>query len=132
MKSRLSRQRILSQLETATQCLTYSMCQFEAPGGSSLLKLLVTDLWTLLWTILFMHLTRLSSPLLSKNICSVLNVKSRLLRQHILSQLETTVQYSTLTMYMLDLPPSYHTVIISSSIKRRIEMRFCLISSLLK
>ena len=44
VKSRLSRQRILSQLETAAQCLTYSMCQFEAPGGSSLLKLLVTDL----------------------------------------------------------------------------------------
>ena len=64
VKSRLSRQRILSQLETAAQCLTYSMCQFEAPGGASLLKLLVTDLWTLLWTILLMHLTRLSSPLL--------------------------------------------------------------------
>ncbi len=94
-----SRQRILSQLETAAQCLTYSMCQFEAPGGSSLLKLLVTDLWTLLWTILLMHLTRLSSPLLPKKICSVLNVKSRLSRQHILSQLETTVQYSTHTMY---------------------------------
>ena len=99
VKPRLSRQRILSQLETAAQCLTYSMCQFEAPGGASLLKLLVTDLWTLLWTILLMHLTRLSSPLLSKKICSVLNVKSRLSRQHILSQLETTVQYSTHTMY---------------------------------
>ena len=37
VKSRLSRQRILSQLETAAQCLTYSMCQFEAPGGASLL-----------------------------------------------------------------------------------------------
>ena len=78
VKSRLSRQRILSQLETAAQCLTYSMCQFEAPGSASLLKLLATDLWTLLWTILLMHLTRLSSPLLSKKICSVLNVKSRL------------------------------------------------------
>ena len=85
--------------ETAAQCLTYSMCQFEAPGGLSLLKLLVTDLWTLLWTILLMHLTRLSSPLLPKKICSVLNVKSCLSRQHILSQLETTVQYSTHTMY---------------------------------
>ena len=48
VKSRLSRQRILSQLETAAQRLTYSMCQFEAPGGSSLLNLLVTDLWTFL------------------------------------------------------------------------------------
>ena len=99
VKSRLSRQRILSQLETAAQCLTYSMCQFEAPGGASLLKLLVTDLWTLLWTILFMRLTRLSSRLLSKKICSALNVKSRLSRQHILSQLETTAQHSTHTMY---------------------------------
>ena len=99
VKSRLSRQRILSQLETAAQCLTYSMCQFEAPGGSSLLKLLVTDLWTLLWTILFTRLTRLNSRLLSTKICSVLDVKSRLSRQHVLSQLVTTVQYSTHTMH---------------------------------
>ena len=83
MKSRLSRQRILSQSETAAQCLTYSMRQFEAPGGSLLLKLLVTDLWTLLWTISFMRLTRLNSRLLSTKICSVLYVKSRLSRQHI-------------------------------------------------
>ena len=79
--------------------ITYSMCQFGAPGGSSLLKLLVTDLWTLLWTILFMRLTRLNNRLLSTKICSVLDVKSRLSRQHILSQLETMVQYSTHTMY---------------------------------
>ena len=45
VKSRLSRQHILSQLETAAQYLTYSMCQFEALGVSSLLKLLVTRLW---------------------------------------------------------------------------------------
>ena len=74
VKSRLSRQHILSQLETAAQYLTYSMRQFEAPGGSSLLKLLVTDLWTLLWTILFIHLMRLNSRLLSTKICSVLDV----------------------------------------------------------
>ena len=99
VKSRLSRQHILSQLETAAQYLTYSMRQFEAPGGSSFLKLLVTDLWTLFWTILFIRLMRLNSRLLSTKICSVLDVKSRLSRQHTLSQLETTVQYSTHTMY---------------------------------
>ena len=99
VKSRLSCQHILSQLETAAQYLTYSMRQFEAPGGSSFLKLLVTDLWTLFWTISFIRLMRLNSRLLSTKICSVLDVKSRLSRQHTLSQLETTVQYSTHTMY---------------------------------
>ena len=42
---------------------------------------------------------RLSSRLLSTKTCSVLDVKSRLSRQHILNQLETTAQYSTHTMY---------------------------------
>ena len=32
-----------------------------------------------------------------------------------------------LNLGMLDLPPSYHKVIISSSINRRIETRFCLL-----
>ena len=99
VKSRLSRQRILSQLETAAQCLTYSVCQFEALGASSLLKLLVTHLWTLFWTVLFICVTWLDSLLLPTKICSVLDVKPRLSRQHILSQLETTAQYSTHTMY---------------------------------
>ena len=101
VKSRLSLQRILSLLGNAAQCLTCSMCQFEALGASSLLKLLVTHLWTLCWTVLFICVTWLSSFLLPTKICSVLDVKPclSLSRQHILSQLETTVQYSTLTMY---------------------------------
>ena len=69
VKSRLSCQHILSQLETAAQYLIYSMRQLEAPGGSSFLKLLVNDLWTLLWTILFIRLMRLNSRLLSTKIC---------------------------------------------------------------
>ena len=101
VKSRLSLQRILSQLGNVVQCLTCSMCQFEALGASSLLKLLVTHLhlWTLFWTVLFICVTWLSSFLLPTKICSVLDVKPRLSRQHILSQLETTAQYSTHTMY---------------------------------
>ena len=108
MKSRLSRQRILSQLQLqlgaergAVDYLTCSMrqCQFEALGASSLLKLLVTHLWTLFWTVLFICVTWLDSFLLPTKICSVLDVKPRLSRQHVLSQLETTAQYSTHTMY---------------------------------
>ena len=101
VKSRLSLQRILNQLGNAAQRLTCSMCQFEALGASSLLKLLVTHLWTLFWTVLFICVTWLDSFLLPTKICSVLDVKPRLSlsRQHILSQLETTAQYSTHTMY---------------------------------
>ena len=88
VKSHLSRQRILSQLGNAAQCLTCSMCQFEALGASSLLKLLVTHLWTLFWTVLFICVTWLDSFLLPTKICSVLDVKPRLSRQHVLSQLE--------------------------------------------
>ena len=88
VKSRLSLQRVLSQLGNAAQYLTCSMCQFEALGASSLLKLLVTHLWTLFWTVLFICVTWLSSFLLPTKICSVLDVKPRLSRQHILSQLE--------------------------------------------
>ena len=99
VKSRLSLQRVLSQLGSAAQYLTCSVCQFEALGASSLLKLLVTHLWTLFWTVLFICVTWLDSFLLPTKICSVLDVKPRLSRQHILSQLETTVQYSTHTMY---------------------------------
>ena len=94
VKSRLSLQRVLSQLGN-----TCSMCQFEALGASSLLKLLVTHLWTLFWTVLFICVTWLDSFLLPTKICSVLDVKPRLSRQHVLSQLETTAQYSTHTTY---------------------------------
>ena len=99
VKSRLSLQRVLSQLGNAAQYLTCSMYQFEAFGASSLLKLLVTHLWSLFWTVLFICVTWLDSFLLPTKICSVLDVKPRLSRQHILSQLETTAQYSTHTTY---------------------------------
>ena len=57
----------------------HSMHQLEVLGASLLLKLLVTDLWTLLWTILFIHLMWESSSLLFTTTCSALDVKSHLL-----------------------------------------------------
>ena len=44
VKSHLSRQHILNQLETAVLDSTHSMYQLEILGASLLLKLLVTDL----------------------------------------------------------------------------------------
>jgi len=64
VKSHLSRRHILSQLETAVLDSTRSMHQLEVLGASLLLKLLVTDLWTLLWTILFIRLMWENSTLL--------------------------------------------------------------------
>ena len=55
-KSHLSHQHILSQLETAVLYSTHTMRQLEVIGCSPLLKLLVTDLWTLLWTVLFLYI----------------------------------------------------------------------------
>ena len=74
VKSHLSHQHILNQLETAVLDLTHSVYQLETLGASLLLKLLVsgllvtevlgpslmlkllaTDLWTLLWNIMFIH-----------------------------------------------------------------------------
>ena len=79
----------------------HSMHQLEVLGASLLLKLLVTDLWTLLWTILFIHLMWENSSLLFTKICSVLDMKSHshLSHQHILCQLETAVLDSTHTMH---------------------------------
>ena len=99
MKSHLSHQHILNQLETAVLDSTHSMHQLEVFGASLLLKLLVTDLWTFLWTILFIHLMWENSSLLFSITCSVLDVKSHLSHQHILSQLETAVLDSTHTMH---------------------------------
>ena len=99
VKSRLSLQRVLSQLGSAAQRLTCSMRQFEAIGASSSLKLLAADLWTLFWSILFICFMWLISCLLSLKICLVLDVKPRHLHQHALSQLKTTAQSSTHTMY---------------------------------
>ena len=92
---------ILNQLETAVLDSTHSMHQLEVLGASLLLKLLVTDLWTLIWTILFIfiHLMWENNSLLFTKICSVLDVKSHLSHQHILNQLETAVLDSTHTMH---------------------------------
>jgi len=99
MKSHLSCQLILNQLETVLLDSTLSMHQLEVLGASLLLKLLVTDLWTLLWTILFIRLMWENSSLLFITICSVLDMKSHLLHQRILNQLETAVLDSTHTMH---------------------------------
>jgi len=95
----LSQQHILNQLETAVLDSTHSMHQLEVFGASLLLKLLVTDLWTFLWTILFIHLMWENSSLLISITCSVLDVKSHLSQQHILNQLETAVLDSFHTMH---------------------------------
>ena len=99
VKSHLSHQHILNQLETVVLDSTHSMHQLEVLGASLLLKLLVTDLWTLLWTILFIHLMWENSSFLISITCSALDVKSHLLHQHILYQLETAVLDSTHTMH---------------------------------
>ena len=52
VKSHLSQQHILNQLETAVLDSTHSMHQLEVFGASLLLKLLVSDLWTSLWTVM--------------------------------------------------------------------------------
>ena len=56
VKSHLSRQHILNQLETAVLDSTHTMRQLETLGASLLLKLLVSDLWTLLWTIMVIEI----------------------------------------------------------------------------
>ena len=69
-----------------------------------MLKLLVTDLWTLLWNIKFIHPMWESSSLLILLTCSVLHVKSHLSHQHIREpQLETAVLDSTHSMYQLEI-----------------------------
>ena len=129
VKSHLSHQHTLNQLETAVMDSTYSMRQLEILGASLLLKLLVsdlwtslwtvmaietlgpsltlkllvTDLWTLLWNIKFIHPMWESSSLLILLTCSVLHVKSRLSHQHILSQLETAALDSTHSMCQLEI-----------------------------
>ena len=122
VKSHLSHQHILNQLETAVLDSTHSMYQLEILGASLLLKLLVsdllvteilgpslmlkllvTDLWTLLWNIKFIHPMWESSSLLILLTCSVLHVKSHLSHQHILNELETAVLDSTHSMYQLEI-----------------------------
>merc|ERR1711871_937004 len=95
VKSHLSYQHALNQLETAVLDSTHTMHQLEVLASS----LLVTDLWAALWTIMFMYLMWENSSLLSKKLCSVLDVKSHLSYQHALNQLETAVLDSTHTMH---------------------------------
>ena len=129
VKSHLSHQHILNELETAVLDSTHSMYQLEILGASLLLKLLVSDLWTLLWTVMvieilgpslmlkllvtdlwtllwnikFIHPMWESSSLLILLTCSVLHVKSHLSHQHILNELETAVLDSTHSMYQLEI-----------------------------
>ena len=130
VKSHLSHQHILNELETAVLDSTHSMYQLEILGASLLLKLLVSDLWTLLWTVMvieilgpslmlkllvtdlwtllwnikFIHPMWESSSLLILLTCSVLHVKSHLSHQHIREpQLETAVLDSTHSMYQLEI-----------------------------
>ena len=56
VKSHLSCQHILNQLETAVLDSTHSMYQLEILGASLLLKLLVSDLWTLPWTVMVIEM----------------------------------------------------------------------------
>ena len=95
VKSHLSYQHALNQLETAVLDSTHTMHQLEVLASS----LLVTDLWAVLWTIMFMYLMWENSSLLSQKLCTVLDVKSHLSHQHALNQLETAVLDSTHTMH---------------------------------
>ena len=79
----------------------------EVLGASLLLKLLATDLWTLLWIIMFIHPMWEDSSLLFLLTCSVLDAKSHLSRQHTLSQLETAVLDSTRGMHQLEILGSF-------------------------
>merc|ERR1712046_80833 len=97
-KSHLSHQHALNQLETAVLDSTHTMHKLEVLASS----LLVTDLWAVLWTIMFMYLMWENSSLLSQKLCSVLVVKSHLSHQHALNQLKTAVLDSTHTMHEHD------------------------------
>jgi hypothetical protein len=94
---------LLKLLVTDLWTLLWTIMVIEILGASLLLKLLVTDLWTLLWTIMFIHPMWESSSFLFLLTCSVLDVKSHLSRQHILNQLETAVLDSTHSMYQLEI-----------------------------
>ena len=84
--------------------LLWTVMVIEILGPSLMLKLLVTDLWTLLWNIKFIHPMWESSSLLILLTCSVLHVKSHLSHQHIREpQLETAVLDSTHSMYQLEI-----------------------------
>merc|ERR1711988_457920 len=83
--------------------LLWTVLATEVLGPSLMLKLLVTDLWTLLWSVKFIRPMWESSSLLTLLTCSVLHVKSHLSHQHILNQLETAVLDSTHSMHQLEI-----------------------------
>merc|ERR1712046_189362 len=64
VKSHLSHQHALNQLETAVLDSTHTMHQLEVLASS----LLVTDLWAVLWIIMFMYLMWENSSLLSQKL----------------------------------------------------------------
>ena len=95
---------LLKLLVSDLWTLLWTVMVIEILGPSLMLKLLVTDLWTLLWNIKFIHPMWESSSLLILLTCSVLHVKSHLSHQHIREpQLETAVLDSTHSMYQLEI-----------------------------
>ena len=94
---------LLKLLVSDLWTLPCTVMVIEVLGPSLMLKLLVTDLWTLLWNIKFIHSMWESSSLLTLLTCSVLHVKSHLSHQHILNQLETAVMDSTHSMCQLEI-----------------------------
>ena len=72
----------------------------RSPEASMLARVIAYRTWRR--EIMFMCLMWENSSLLSKKICSVLDVKSHLSYQHALNQLETAVLDSTHTMHQLE------------------------------
>ena len=94
---------LLKLLVSDLWTLLWTIMVIEILGPSIMLKLLVTDLWTSLWNILFIHTMWECSSLLILSSCSVLHVKSHLSHQHILNQLEIAVLDSTHSMCQLEI-----------------------------
>ena len=94
---------LLKLLVSDLWTLPWTVMAIEILGPSPMLKLLATDLWTLFCNIMFIHTMWESSSLLILLTCSVLHVNSHLSHQHILNQLETAVLDSTHSMSKLEI-----------------------------
>ena len=94
---------LLKLLVSDLWTLPWTVMVIEILGPSPMLKLLVTDLWTLFCNIMFIHTMWESSSLLILLTCSVLHVKSHLSHQHTLNQLETAVWNLTHSMSKLEI-----------------------------
>ena len=94
---------LLKLLVSDVWTLPWTVMVIEILGPSPMLKLLVTDLWTLFCNIMFIHTMWESSSLLILLTCSVLHVKSHLSHQHTLNQLETAVLNLTHSMSKLEI-----------------------------